>query len=282
MGITGTGVIAALSCGLKTGLVVPPSIGSESGLLHLQDGITIESKDVEEAGKAIGALRAGFLTLLDFAGVWVDDVRTAYMSGASGLYVDARKALEVGMVTPGARHIVQFGNTSIGLARRMVLGETSLDELRDFAKKLKATHCMFATSEFFKNLYGIEYSVWGSGMPMSEYNQMCAIYGIPPLPELPDPSEVEVRRLTVRDLPDTEACQVRIVSSGTVLTGIIEGCIGCRRCVGECPEKALTIVRDGDVSKGRIESDRCAGTACRRCEKVCPGKVLHTLEFRMG
>ena len=282
VGITGTGVIAALSCGLKTGLVVPPRIGSESGLLHLQDGITIESKDVEEAGKAIGALRAGFLTLLDFAGVWVDDVRTAYMSGASGLYVDARKALEVGMVTPGARHIVQFGNTSIGLARRMVLGETSLDELRDFAKKLKATHCMFATSEFFKNLYGIEYSVWGSGMPMSEYNQMCAIYGIPPLPELPDPSEVEVRRPTVRDLPDTEACQVRIVSSGTVLTGIIEGCIGCRRCVGECPEKALTIVRDGDVSKGRIESDRCAGTACRRCEKVCPGKVLHTLEFRMG
>lgn len=83
-------------------------------------------------------------------------------------------------------------------------------------------------------------------------------------------------------LPDTEACQVRIVSSGTVLTGIIEGCIGCRRCMGECPEKALTIVRDGDVSKGRIESDRCAGTACRRCKKVCPGKVLHTLEFRMG
>lgn len=75
---------------------------------------------------------------------------------------------------------------------------------------------------------------------------------------------------------------MRIVSSGTVLTGIIEGCIGCRRCVGECPEKALTIVRDGDVSKGRIESDRCAGTACRRCEKVCLGKVLHTLEFRMG
>lgn len=282
VGITGTGVIAALSCGLKTGLVVPPRIGSESGLLHLQDGITIESKDVEEAGKAIGALRAGFLTLLDFAGVWVDDVRTAYMSGASGLYVDARKALEVGMVTPGARHIVQFGNTSIGLARRMVLGETSLEELRDFAKRLKATHCMFATSEFFKNLYGIEYSVWGSGMPMSEYNQMCGIYGISPLPELPDPSEVEVRRLTVRDLPDTEACQVRIVNSGTVLTGIVEGCIGCQRCVGECPEKALTIVRDGDVSTGHIESDRCAGTACRRCEKVGPGKVLHTLEFRMG
>ena len=160
--------------------------------------------------------------------------------------------------------------------------DTMLDELRDFAKRLKATHCIFATSEFFKNLYGIEYSVWGSGMPMSEYNQMCAIYGIPPLPELPDPSEVEVRRLTVRDLPDTEACQVRIVSSETVLTGIIEGCIGCRRCVEECPEKALTIVRDGDVSTGRIESDRCAGTACRRCEKVCPGKVLHTLEFRMG
>lgn len=281
VGITGTGVIAAISCGLKTELVVPPKIYSVSGLLHLQDGITIESKDVSEAGKAIGALRAGFLTLLDFAGVWVNDVRTAYMSGASGLYVDAIKALEVGMVTPGARHIVQFGNTSIGLARKMVLGEISMDELRDFAKKLKATHCMFATSEFFKNLYGIEYSVWDNGMPMSEYNQMCEIYGIPPIPDLPDPSEVEVRKLTVRDLPDIETCHVKIVGSGTVLTKVIENCVGCQRCVKECPEKALTIIRDGDVSTGRIESDRCAGTACRRCEKVCPDKVLHTLEFRM-
>ena len=83
VGITGTGVIAALCNGLKQGIIVPPKIQTEDGLLHLQDGITISSHDVEEAGKAIGALRAGFLTLLDDSGLWVNDVKKAYMSGAS-------------------------------------------------------------------------------------------------------------------------------------------------------------------------------------------------------
>ena len=126
IGITGTGVIAALANGLRTGIISSPKILTPDGYIHLQDGIRISSADVEEAGKAIGALRAGFLTLFDTAGLWVDDVRKAYMSGASGLYVDAKKAMEVGMVTPGATHIIQFGNTSIALARKIVLGEIGM------------------------------------------------------------------------------------------------------------------------------------------------------------
>ena len=277
VGITGTGVVAALSNGLESGIIIPPEIKSHDGNLYLQGMIELTSKDVEEAGKAIGALRAGFLTLMDHAGLWVDDVRKAYMSGASGLYVDASKALNVGMVTPGARKITQFGNTSIGLARKVVLGEIDLTYLKEFASELKATHCMFATSDFFKNLYGIEYSLWCSGMPMSEYNAMGAIYGIRPLPDMPDMSEVEITRLTVRDLPDTQDCKVRIIKSGTVLKGEVDGCIGCRKCVRECPESALTIVGESGSFTACIESDRCAGTACRRCERVCPGQVLNTL-----
>ncbi len=281
IGITGTGVIAALANGMKAGIIVPPKIETADGLLHLQDGITITSKDVEEAGKAIGALRAGFLTLLSEAGLWVDDVRKAYMSGASGLYVDARKAMEVGMVTPGAREIIQFGNTSIGMARKLIFGEISMDDLREFAKKLRATHCMFATSETFKNLYSIEYSLWCSSMPMDQYNAMLDIYNIPALPELPDPDDVNVTRLAVRDLPDTEDCKVHIIKSGTILNGVVEGCIGCRKCVRECPEKALEIKAEGISSyRAEIQSDRCAGTACRRCEGVCPKKVLKTSELK--
>lgn len=281
IGITGTGVVAALANGIRTGIIVPPKILSEDGNLYLQEGIEITSKDVEEAGKAIGALRAGFLTLLDFAGLWVDDVTKAYMSGASGLYVDARKALGVGMVTPGARNITQFGNTSIGLARKLIFGEIDLDYLKDFAKKLQATHCMFATSEFFKNLYGIEYSVWCSGMPMSEYNSMGEIYGIRPLPDLPEPSEVSVHRFTVRDLPDTEECKVHIIKSGTILSGKVEGCVACMTCVKECPERALSIRKTSDGIIAEIESDRCAGTACRRCERACPKRVLNTLSLKV-
>lgn len=282
VGITGTGVIAALANGLKQGIIQSPVIKTPDGLLHLQDGITITGKDVEEAGKAIGALRAGFLTLLEESGLWVDDVKKAYMSGASGLYVDARKAVEVGMVTPGARDIIQFGNTSIAMARKIILGEVDLDKLKEFAKKLRATHCMFATSEVFKNIYSVEYSLWCNSMPMSEYNPMMELYNLKPLPELPKPEDIEVTRLAVRDLPDTEKCKVKIIKCGTIVTGIVEGCIGCKKCMKECPEHAIEIVPEG-VSKYRakIESDKCAGIACRRCEGVCPKKVLHTMDLKI-
>ncbi|MBQ7978814.1 MAG: methylamine methyltransferase corrinoid protein reductive activase [Candidatus Methanomethylophilaceae archaeon] len=280
IGITGTGVIAALANGMKTGIIANSTIKTEDGYLTLQDGIRISSKDVEEAGKAIGALRCGFLTLMDAAGLWVDDIKKAYMSGASGLYVDPIKALEVGMVSPGAKDIVQFGNTSIGMARKIIFGEITLDELREFAKKLLAQHVMFATSEFFKNLYSVEYSLWCGGMPWSEYNNMLAMYNIKPIPETVDPSAIQHKRYAKRDLPDTEECKVHIIQAGTTTTGALDGCIGCKKCVKECPENALSIIEKDGKNWAQIMTDRCGGTACKRCERICPKACLKTLELR--
>jgi methylamine methyltransferase corrinoid activation protein len=283
VGITGTGVVAALYCGMETGMIKTPKINTPDGKIHLQDGICITSNDVDEAGKAIGALRAGFLTLLDDAGLWVGDVKLAYMSGASGLYVDAAKALKIGMVVPGAERIIQFGNTSIELARRLAMGDVDLEGLREFAKKLRATHCMFATAPIFKDIYAIEYSMWCQGMPASEYNNMLAISNLPPLCEPMD--DPDVKRLAVTDLPDTEKCPVQIIEDpGTVLEGEIEGCIACGKCVKACPEKALEIITFGKdkPSRGSIRSDLCAGTACRRCEAACPKKVLHIQHYKVA
>lgn len=277
VGITGTGTVAALYCGMKAGIIVPPKINTEDGKIHLQDGVYLVSKDIDEAGKAIGAMRAGFLTLLHAAGMWTGDVRIAYMSGASGLYVDARKALGAGMVVPCAAELVQFGNTSIQMARRIALGQTDLETLRTFAEKLKAEHCMFATSETFKNIYSIEYSVWCTSMPMSMYDEMLSMYDLPPLGEPKD--NVSVRKSAKTDLPDTESAVVRIVDSGTVLSGKVEGCILCGRCTKECPENALSLKPADGGSAAYVRSDRCAGTACRRCEHRCPDRLLHLDTF---
>jgi len=280
VGITGTGVIAALANGLKSGIITSSKINTPDGYLTLQDGIRISSADVEEAGKAIGALRCGFLTLMDAAGVWVEDIKKAYMSGASGLYVDPIKAMEVGMVAPGATNIVQFGNTSIGMARKIIFGEVTLDELKEFAKKLLAQHVMFATSEFFKNVYSIEYSYWCGGMPFSEYNNMLEMYGIKALPPMPESSKIQHVRLAKRDLPDTEECKVHIIQAGTITTGKIDGCIGCKKCVKECPEKALSIIKKDEEFWAEIKTDKCGGTACKRCERACPNTCLDTLSLR--
>ena len=280
-GITGTGVVASIFCGIEAGIVTPPKISSSDGVLHLQDGINITSKDIDEAGKAIGALRAGFLTLLLEAGVWTDDVKLAYMSGASGLYVDAKKALRIGMVVPGAEKIIQFGNTSIELARRLAMGQVSIESLREFAKRLRATHCMFATAKAFKDIYSIEYSLWSYGMPASEYNNMMDVYD---LPHVPDPiSDPEVVRMSATDLPETEGMEIKILeNSGTVLTGEIKNCTECGSCVEECPEDAISIVKENGAVFGRIQSDRCAGTACRRCERICPDNVLAITPFTIA
>jgi methylamine methyltransferase corrinoid protein reductive activase len=279
-GITGTGVIASIFCGMETDIIIPPKIKTPDGTLHLQDGINIYSKDVDEAGKAIGALRAGFLTLLLEAGIWTDDVKLAYMSGASGLYVDARKALRIGMVVPGAERIVQFGNTSIELARRLAMGKVTIESLREFAKCLRATHCMFATAKAFKDIYSIEYSLWSQGMPASEYNNMMDVYDLPHIPE--PVSDPEISRVSTTDLPDTEGKTINTLEDvGTVLTGRIDGCTLCGLCVQECPEDAITVEEEGEAIFGRIRSDRCAGTACRRCERICPESVLQITPFKI-
>jgi methylamine methyltransferase corrinoid activation protein len=278
IGVTGTGVVATLYCGIETGLIDTPKIFTPDGKIHLQDDICISSVDVDEAGKAIGALRAGFLTLLHEAGLWTGDVKKAYMSGASGLYVDAAKAMKIGMVVPGAEHIVQFGNTSIEMAREIAMGRMDLDDLREFAKKLRATHVMFATSETFKNIYSIEYSLWCTGMPASEYNNMLDIYNLPPLSE--PTKELTIDRLARTDLPDTENRKVNILEdSGTILMGEVKDCTLCECCVKACPENAISIIREEGKIFAKVKSDRCAGTACRRCERACKHGVLNLRYF---
>ena len=274
VGITGTGVIAAIACGMKSGLISGSKISCPGGRIALQDGVSIYSKDVDEAGKAIGALRSGFLTLMLEAGIWVEDVPVAYMSGASGLYVDAEKAQAVGMVTPCAKKIIQLGNTSILLARREAKGMISLDDLRRIAQNLRARHCMFASSQAFKDIYSIEISLWSYGMPQSAYNEMMDVYG---LPDLPAPIAAEHRRVSHTDLPEVDSGIEILNESGVRIGGTIEGCISCGSCAEECPESAIEM--DGDVID--IRSDLCMGTACKRCERICPEKVLHIKQLRI-
>jgi len=237
-GITGTGVVAAIACGFDSGLVSGSKVNTPDGSLHLQNGIRVSSKDIDEAGKAIGAIRAGYMTLMIEAGIWVDDVKTAFMSGASGLYVDAKKAQKIGLVTPGATDIIQYGNTSIMLARKMVTGEKTMDDLREMTKMLRAKHCMFASSKAFKDIYSVEISLWSYGMPWSAYNEMMDVYGLNHLPMEPVESGSERRSAT--DLPELKGKRVSILkNAGVEITGTVEGCISCGKCVNECPESAI-------------------------------------------
>jgi methylamine methyltransferase corrinoid activation protein len=164
------------------------------------------------------------------------------------------------------------------MAKELTTGKVSLDDMRAFAHQLRAKHCMFATSEDFKNLYSIELSLWTYGMPMSAYNDMLDIYSMPHLPA--EPVKAEVERRVNRDIPDLGEKGMSVLRDpGMVLTAELEGCIECQKCVKECPEKALRI-EGGEPPRAIIRSDLCMGTACKRCELVCPKHVISLKALR--
>ena len=276
-GITGTGVIAAVSAIMDSHLWKKGRIDTSDGLLHLQDGITVDSHDISEALKAIGAMRAGHFTLLEHAGIKFGELDIMYMAGASGTYVDAVKARRVGLLPPSCNTIYQYGNTSLAMATDILRDPELLDELQDIANGIRANHIMFAGDEIFEQIYTQELAVCDEGMSMEMYNRNNALAGIQELPR-PRGNPV-VHRMVDRDIPDLGERGLYILHDiGTELRGRMEGCTGCGKCEKECPEHALTVTDDREIV---IKTKNCLGTACYRCQFNCPEKVYSYDSLRL-
>jgi methylamine methyltransferase corrinoid protein reductive activase len=279
-GITGTGVIAAIAEGLNNNLIKMPHINTTDGKLHLQDGVVLEEHDVVEASKTFGAMRAGHFTLLEHAGLKFEELDIMYMSGASGTYVDAVKAQQVGLLPPSCGQIFQFGNTSLALALDIVRDPELMDDLQSLANSIRANHVMFATDKVFEKVFIQELAYWTEGMPMEVYNMMLEMEDIQPLPAIT--KAPKVTRTVLRDIPDLGYKGLRVLRDiGIYIRGSFEGCTGCESCLNDCPENALKI-QQGGVSGFEIEiaSDLCNGTACMRCERACPEKCFKFKELQ--
>lgn len=271
VGITGTGVIALLSQGLKARLIRIPRINTPDMEIHLPNGIKFTEKDLLEAGKAIGSVRAGHITLCQEAGIQLEDIETAYMSGASGTYVDALKAQEIGMIPAKVKKIYQVGNTSLAMARDIVRDVKHLWDMKRVADDLRQHHCMFAASKVFEKVYILELSYWTEGMPIKQYQRFLKKYGLPALQEVTEPPEVI--RTVEKDIPDLGVMGLAIITDiGERRTVCFEGCIACRECVDECPENALALEEVEDRCAITINLALCDGVACRRCERACNQK----------
>ena len=265
-GITGTGVIALIEAGLRNKLIVLPKIQTPDGILHLQDGIKFTNKDLIEAGRAIGAIRAGHITLCAAAGIEMEELQTAYMSGAAGTYMDAAKANKVGMLPYNSSYVSQIGNTSLSIAREILLSEDRLWELQAIAKEIMSTHVMFATAEAFKEAYLLELAYWNEGMA---FKMLQKFLKKKKLPMIGEPSAIlKIDRRVERDIPEHGEEGLEVIEKvGTYLTMLIEGCEGCHKCVKVCPNGALNMEQNGAV---KIRTDLCDGANCQRCLHACP------------
>ena len=276
-GITGTGVVAAVDAIMESNLWRKGKITTSDGRLRMQDGVYIDSHDVSEACKAIGAMRAGHFALVEHAGIRFDDLKIMYMAGASGTYVDAVKAREVGLLPPSCSEIYQFGNTSLSMATDILRNPELLDELQETANRIRSNHIMFATDKVFEEIYIQELAYWDEGMTLEMYNENLAHAGIQPLPK---PKGIpNVHRVAERDIPDYGTYGLRILDDiGTDLVGRFDGCTQCGKCVRECPEGALSMDSDGTF---RVKTKKCLGTACYRCQMQCPQGVYKYDALRM-
>ena len=278
VGITGTGVVALLSQGLKARLIRLPRINTSDRKIHLSNGVKFMENDLTEAGKAIGSIRAGHISLCQEAGIRVEDIETAYMSGASGTYVDALKAQEIGMIPANVKRIYQVGNTSLAMARDMVRDEDQLWRMKRIADDLRQHHCMFAISKVFENVYILELSSWTQGMPLDQYQKFLKMHGLPPLTQVT--AIPEVIKTVEKDIPDLGRMGLKIIPDiGQQKTIVFDGCLGDMACVDECPENALNIEEQGEDFAITIDLALCDGVACRRCERACNEKVFDLIKL---
>lgn len=278
VGITGTGTVAVLSEGIRSGAVRIPRIETLDTELHLSEALVFTEEDLVEAGKAIGSVRAGHLTLCREAGIEVGDIQIAYMSGASGTYVDPLKAQHLGMIPPRVERIYQVGNTSLAMARDLALEPKKLDMMSELARTLRQTHCMFAASKVFERIYILELSYWTEGMPVEQYDMFLKKYGFPQL--LHPEGEPEIVRTVRRDIDDLGLMGLATVSDlGQDVSAEFEGCVACYECVQTCPEHALTLKEGSEPPEIILDQSLCNGVACRKCERCCPEKVIKLDDF---
>lgn len=266
-GITGTGVVALVYAARRDERIRGCRISG--GDVRISRRVTFSDADLEEAGKAIGAIRAGHMTLMEAACVAPSDITTMYMAGATGTYVDPFKARELGLTVPMCTRMVQVGNTSLELAKDLAKDPDGIDRLNDLRGRLVTRHTMFASSETFRDLYVHEIGMWSDGMPVWRYRRFLEDHGLGGY--LDERAEATVERVCDRDIRD--AGDGVIMIDPAVRMRAEWSCSGCMACVRGCPERALHY-RDGVFE---IDTSRCLGTACGRCSDNCPeGRFDHS------
>jgi methylamine methyltransferase corrinoid protein reductive activase len=276
--ITGTGVIAALDQALEAKMITLPHIHTADRQLHFGRDIFLTERDLSEAGKAIGAIRAGYFTLSLEAGIKPSDIRLAFLAGASGTYMDARKSGRLGLIPPCVDRVKQLGNTSLAMARQLALNPINLDKMNALADKLRRSHTLFANSKTFSRLFLLELSHWTEGMPMETYREMLGRLHLPDLPSME--RTPAICRAVQRDIEDPgQQGLITLEITGRVATLQLEGCVGCLSCMKSCPTGAISIDETTLPPAISLAHAQCNGLACRRCEPSCEPKVFRLEAF---
>jgi methylamine methyltransferase corrinoid protein reductive activase len=273
IGITGTGVIALIEQGIRRGIITLPKINTLDKCIKLPGENRFTEIDLIQVGKAVAAFRAGHTSLVKMANIEISQIDAVYLCGASGTFVDAEKARNVGLYPQQIQTVHQVGNTSLSMARDLILQPDRLQEMQDIANTLKSNHCMFASSGIFSKAFIVELSYWTEGMPDELYLKYSKRYNLPCALECAlKPKITHVEKDKTKNYED---CNISIIQYESSYAEIdFKGCTWCMECINNCPEHALSIHGNDEKKTIRLDFSLCRGYSCKKCEKICPDNIF--------
>lgn len=151
VGICGSGIIDAVSCMIKLGVLESSGYLSEDFEIG-GSGIFVTAKDIRNIQLAKSAIRSGIDTLIHESGTDIDSIEEFYIAGGFGSYIDKDSAANIGLIPAEITgRVVSIGNAS-GMGAAMILqSEDMLIKAEQTAKAAEVIE--LSESGFFMERY---------------------------------------------------------------------------------------------------------------------------------
>ena len=115
LGICGSGLLDAAAAALNEGWLLPRGrIVDSSRELRLAPGVALTQEDIRELQLAKAAVASGLRLLLKRWGAELSDLKTVFLGGAFGNYLDVESAHRIGLLETVPSIVVPSGNTALG------------------------------------------------------------------------------------------------------------------------------------------------------------------------
>lgn len=136
-GVCGSGLIDAVACFLENAMVDETG-ATDAEALPLRDGVALQPRDIRAVQLAKAAIAAGIETLMETAGVNVDEIETFYIAGGFGSRLNVKSAVRIGLISPKLVGKVKvLGNAALAGAAQIMLDQKQLMEIRSIAARAK-------------------------------------------------------------------------------------------------------------------------------------------------
>lgn len=131
-GICGAGLVDAIA------LLIKQKLADETGYIennfHISDNVYISVNDIRQFQLAKSAVYSGIETLLEEAGITIDEVDTIMTAGGLGYHIDNENASATGLL-PHHNDIESVGNTSLQGAVMCLADSLAAEEMQNISKK---------------------------------------------------------------------------------------------------------------------------------------------------